>query len=464
MLIEQAIFTSARTDRAAGYQLVARSPGIIEADAREISVWGPSHDSLFEDGADAVSVNFFRLPSGAYCVSKTEPAGGEYSGRRGAQIYTQCLVVSPDALARFGNNPFALLTAAFAQGSLRIYDELPKELEAFRLPGRAAPVDQSVFLQLQTDPGPAWVARLLSLMIAGQPFAIVGHPQPGCLVAGLINCLPPSCRTEMSFTTGLKYSPRRPYQINCVPLHQPDQRRALRQHDIELLDLSAERTPNLSVTSGWPGFVSCALAAGKASFFASRVGRLGNVARQGLSQIGDQLLEDLAAQDSGADDSFGCATQRDTLADPTSIETKATREMDDQAEVSNTQRERRADAAHDRASARWSAAVAEATLMELATSPADALSQAHPEFQSQFELLDDTVFEAIAGKPEAFERLKSLWPSTVARFDTNEVESCREHYVRYALRLWQDCAEGDEIRSPVVAVRALDVIALVFRD
>jgi len=133
MLIEQAVFTSARTDRADGYQLVARSPGVTEEDAREISVWAPSHDSLFEEGADAVSVNFHALPSGAYCLSKSEPAGAEYSGRRGAQVYTQCLVVTPEVLARFANNPFALLTAAFAQGSLRILEELPKELEPFKL-------------------------------------------------------------------------------------------------------------------------------------------------------------------------------------------------------------------------------------------------------------------------------------------------------------------------------------------
>ena len=56
MLIEQAVFTSARTDRAEGYQLVARSPGVVEEDAREISVWCPSHDSLFEDGADADAI------------------------------------------------------------------------------------------------------------------------------------------------------------------------------------------------------------------------------------------------------------------------------------------------------------------------------------------------------------------------------------------------------------------------
>ena len=44
--IEQAIFTSAKSDRASGYHLVSRSPGITEADARDLASWGPSHDSL----------------------------------------------------------------------------------------------------------------------------------------------------------------------------------------------------------------------------------------------------------------------------------------------------------------------------------------------------------------------------------------------------------------------------------
>ena len=136
MLVEQAIFTSAQTERSAGYQLVASSPGVCDADARELAMWGPSHDSLLEEGLDAVSVNFHKLPSGAFCVSKTTPAGSEYSGRRGPAVYTQCLVVPADGLERFSNNPFALLTAAFAQGSLRVYDRIPDELEPFRLSGR----------------------------------------------------------------------------------------------------------------------------------------------------------------------------------------------------------------------------------------------------------------------------------------------------------------------------------------
>ena len=74
MNIEQAIFTSAETERAAGYQVVAQSAGVCEADARELAVWGPSHDSMLEFDSDATNINFHPLPSGAYCVSRTAPA------------------------------------------------------------------------------------------------------------------------------------------------------------------------------------------------------------------------------------------------------------------------------------------------------------------------------------------------------------------------------------------------------
>ncbi len=63
MLLEQAIFTSAVTQRARGYQLVAQSPGICDIDARELTIWCPTHDALLEEGRWAQSVNFHPLES-----------------------------------------------------------------------------------------------------------------------------------------------------------------------------------------------------------------------------------------------------------------------------------------------------------------------------------------------------------------------------------------------------------------
>ena len=108
MLVEQAIFASARSGRAEGYHLIEHSPGLSESDARELSQWGPTHDSLASAEPQAASYNFFPLESGAYCVSKTSAAGAEYSGRGGAQVQTWCLVVPVQVLSRLANNPFAV--------------------------------------------------------------------------------------------------------------------------------------------------------------------------------------------------------------------------------------------------------------------------------------------------------------------------------------------------------------------
>ena len=157
-LIEQAVFTSAETDRSAGYQVVATSPGVREADAQELAVWGPSHDALLDSSPGAVSFNFHPLSSGNYCVGRTVPSGWEYSGRGGARVYTQCLIVSPGVLLRFACNPFALIRAALAGGALRLYREVPKTLEPLRLAGRAAPVDLTLLARLAANPGPDWLA------------------------------------------------------------------------------------------------------------------------------------------------------------------------------------------------------------------------------------------------------------------------------------------------------------------
>ena len=221
MLIEQAIFTSARTDRAEGYQLLSRSGHVCEADARELSVWGPSHGSLLKESDQAESVNFFALASGSYSISRTSVAGKEYSGRGGKLVYTQYLVVPPEVMARFANDPFAILRAAAASGALRVEEPVPESLPAIQLAGRAPAVDPGLLAQLARDPGPAAMAMLVQAALANERLAISSDIPCEQLVAGLFNVLPVECRVEFSFTTGLKYSPSRPVRILALPPTAP---------------------------------------------------------------------------------------------------------------------------------------------------------------------------------------------------------------------------------------------------
>jgi len=487
--IQQAIFTSAQTNRLDGYQLAVHSGGIDDLDLRELQAWGPSHDSLLESGEDAVSVNFHRLPSGAYCVSKTTPAGSEYSARTGPKVYTQCLVVPPEALARFANNPFALLTAAFAQGSLKVHDPLPETLEPFRLSGKAATVDQALLAQLLSDPGASWLGALVEAAITGPSLALIAGVHGIRLVNGILNCLPPECRTEFSFCTGLKPSPRRPFRILCLGDDPNDQRRILRQQDKTVLELSEKPPKKYTATSGWGGFISLTVASGRSAFLSQQFAQ----SRPGLRSsdllaLGNELLELAAASLSTAagfqtvagepeassssepEASFygepeasaaGCSDfvsrPRQPEADDSGSPTVAARS------ISTGEEERRADAAHLRF-LRAVQGAAPSAPSGLEPDPAQVLGSQCPAAMEHLERLDDTVFEAIAGKPGALDELRQLWPDVLARLGSELIEESREQYLRHALRVWRDCLEGDQIQNPSLAVAAMDVVCLLFDE
>src|SRR5262245_8645499 len=135
MRLEQAIFTSVQSTRLNGYQLAATSPGVGEALSRELTAWGPAHDSLRDTGRDARSVNFHPLSTGDYCLSCTTLAGEEYSGRGGGRVYTQMFVLPLDVLVRFAHDPFLVLRALSAAGRLVVYDEIPERLATVPLLG-----------------------------------------------------------------------------------------------------------------------------------------------------------------------------------------------------------------------------------------------------------------------------------------------------------------------------------------
>jgi hypothetical protein len=469
LLIEQAIFTSTQSDRMDGYQLAVHSAGIADVDLRELTIWGPSHDSLMDSGDDAVSINFHPLPSGSFCVSKTTPAGREYSGRSGPKIYTQCLIVPPEILARFSNNPFALLNAAFAQGSLKVHDPLPEQLEPFRLAGKSSAVDQALLMQLFADPGAAWLGVLVEAALRGTTLALIAGDHGIRLISGIINCLPLECRAAFSFCTGLKQSPRRPFRIVCLGDDPNEQRRVLRQQDLTVLELAGRPPQQFMSVDGWSGLVALTIASGKTAFLAQELAKpRPGLLPADLEELGNQLLEVLAEQVQ-----VGDGNPSECEAEPVGTAARAAEEAV-QADAAHPARPRlappaddqhRADAAHLRFQRTAHAAPEAAPSgLEIEPDPAQVLGPHCPAAMEHLERLDDTVFEAIAGKPGAIELLRKLWPEVLARLGPDLVEESREQYLHHALRVWRNCLEGDQIRNPGLAVSAMDVVCLLFNE
>jgi len=499
--VEQAVFTSAVTDRSAGYHVVAQSPGVCEADVRELAVWCPSHDSLLEWGPDAESFNFHPLPSGGYCISRTTPAGWEYSGRGGHRIYTHCLLVPRDVLARFANNPFSVIRAATAGGMFALHQRVPARLEPLVLAGSAVPVDQNLLARLAANPGPRAMARLVQAARDTVCLALSGEPSAGELMAGLFSCLPPPCRTEFSFSTGLKFSGRRPFRLIAMSDDPAEQRWLAHQHNVQLLDLRAEAAANGTPLDGWSQWIARVLATGRTSFLATQLSkRRFDLKADDLPALGLQLLEDFEAvqmqTDHSPDDRGTVPNDRGTV--PIFAQRKwdcPLPERDEQhewdcplpergepdphadspdlepgpsssdaplppAELPAAASERRQGHAPHRQFAKTAAATAPTT--RRCAGPAAQLTPDSPEVLAKLEHLDDVVYEAIDGRPDALAELETLWPKLLSELGEDLVAESRAQYLRYALSVWEDTAESSGVREPARAVTALDVLSVLF--
>jgi len=447
VLIEQAIFTSAETDRAQGYQLVRRSPGLTEVDARELSLWGPSHDSLLERSGERTSVNFFRLESGLYSVSRTILGGAEYSGRGGEKVHTQFLVVPPDVLARFGNNAFAVLRAATAIGALELREPTTAPLESLTLSGRSAPVDQSLLAQLSRDPGTCAMATLVQAALSSDRLAVAVTTSREQLIAGLLNLLPVECRLEFSFSTALKSSPARPVRISCLE-DDPANWRAIARGGVTLLDLKDAQTTDELAWQGWAGYIAKVLRSGKLSVLAAELEQL----RPGLSCAElDQLGEQLSARFQGV--------QRPAPVRAAAERQPATEERSATFGGATVQR---SDRAHLRQEQMLtapaepnSASGIDKLIVSLAGQPAEVLEL--------LERIDDLVFAAISGDELAMTELEVLWPTVIAELDEDLVEQSREQYLRCALSICSDCVEGG-VQRPEQAAAAIDVLCVLFEE
>jgi hypothetical protein len=298
--VEQAIFTSARTDRGGGYQVVAASPGVSNEDRAALLQWGPSHDALLGETAAATSVNFHPLPSGALCISRTAMAGAEYSARGGRRLHTHCLLAPAEVLERFSNNPFALLRAAVAGGMLQLTEPVPRRLPAVRLVGRAARLDRTLLARLRRGLGADLFGVLMDLALSTGTLGIAVADAER-LIAGLLSCLPVETRPAFSFSTGLRFSPRRPFRWVAVSPDRAARQRLAQQFQLALFDPACVAAgPRPAALHPWAGFVAACLRSGRLSALESELKR----PRRGLTPddlrpLGERLLAESAAARAG---------------------------------------------------------------------------------------------------------------------------------------------------------------------
>ena len=96
--------------------------------------------------------------------------------------------------------------------------------------------------------------------------------------------------------------------------------------------------------------------------------------------------------------------------------------------------------------------------------PSQTLDYNSPEVLEKLERLDDLVYEAISGQPGVMEQLAVAWPALKEELGETLLAESREQYLRYALSIWEGCIGKDNIRDPLLATQALEVLCLLFDD
>jgi hypothetical protein len=363
-------------------------------------------------------------------------------------VYTQFLVVPPEVLARFANNPFAIVRAAAASGMLCVHETVPESLEPVHLGGHEPVVDLGLMARLAREPGPAALATLVQAALASDRLAIFSEAPCEQLIAGLLNVLPVECRAEFSFTTGLKFSPSRSVRISSLPPEQSGWR-AIAHRGITLLRL--DNTPPTDDVSweGWAAWVAAILSAGKLSVLTAQLEQ----PRPGLTcadlhALSEQLQASRQSQPKQPEKpSSANRMQRDARAIDHATMTGRTRQ--------------RADAAHR--------AYQSSLVIEGSSKPsyldelAGRLAEQPREVLELLEQIDDLVFGAISGDRQALAELERLWPMAASQLEGELVEQSREQYLRCALSICNDLAEVG-VQRPQRALAAVDVLCVLFEE
>jgi hypothetical protein len=216
MWAEQAVFTSLPRRARGGYHLVAQSRGIGENDAQALARWAPSHGALIVDARNRSSVNFHRLPSSRFALSRTTAGPPEYSGRGGRQLYTHFLIFADSVLQAVRFQPFAIYRQVMALGYFLYQADPGETLEPVALPRLHPGWDAGCWADRAASLGLPPLEPLRDRLQDGQPLRFVYSGDRTVLAECLVGMLSPEKVRRMSFSTSLVPSSVRPFLLALV--------------------------------------------------------------------------------------------------------------------------------------------------------------------------------------------------------------------------------------------------------
>ncbi len=330
---------------------------------------------------------------------------------------------------------------------MTVHDQPPAVLKPFTLAGRSAPVDEGLLAQLADQLGPDRVSRLISAAVSPGIQLIAGAVNYETLFGGLLNCFPVEFRTELTFTTGLRYSPRRPFHLAPITGDAAERRQAVRCEGVTVVDVS-ETAENVGVATGnWATYVAEAIRRDRLHDLASvlqhspaglTLADLNELGEQSLGALGGQQVavgtvaeQQRSAEASGA----GPDTQRMFRTD------RPTGKKADESEEAKV----------------VSAGKTEPLWMGSSTSESNSMLDT----TRLAEQLESAICEAIDGAKGALEEVVRLWKALSVQVKPEQLPARREQYLRYTLTLWHAC--GEPTGQPERAIQVLDLLEVIFK-
>jgi hypothetical protein len=209
--LEQAIYGSQRSALSRGYHVLAKSPGVSSEAVTQLNRWCPSHGSLLGEAHDSWSLNFHPVGRNRFALSRTVYGGPEFSNRGGLQVMTMVLILDERHLSHYDNNPFAVARVARSWGLLRWRPRFPQSLQPAKLP--CATISEATPRTLRDRHG---AVTAMKAVLAGGFVALTSCHVSIDMLESLLLQVRPEHRLQLSFTTGLKPSPQRPFRLHLV--------------------------------------------------------------------------------------------------------------------------------------------------------------------------------------------------------------------------------------------------------
>jgi hypothetical protein len=90
-------------------------------------------------------------------------------------------------------------------------------------------------------------------------------------------------------------------------------------------------------------------------------------------------------------------------------------------------------------------------------------SDVDPEVVARLESLDDVIFPAIDGDPEALEASGPAWREVIAELGVEAIAETRSEYLRYARSTWQFLV-SQTVQQPLRLLAVMKIIGLLIGD